>query len=95
MKEIDQNVGGNSTFIAIDIRFNSSLTELKSFSESKNYQWKVGTAKGNMLKDFGVTIQSTKIAIDRTGKIVYREGYGRGTPEEWFSIIKDMENRLN
>ncbi len=95
MKEIDQDVGGNSTFIAIDIRYNSSLTELTNFSESQKYKWKVGKPKGNMLKDLGITIQSTKIAIDRTGTIVYREGYGRGTPEKWFSIIKDIENRLN
>ena len=95
MKEIDQDVGGNSTFVVVDIGYNSSLTELKNFSELQKYKWKVGKAEGNMLKDLGITIQSTKIAIDRTGTIVYREGYGRGTPEEWFSIIKDIENRIH
>ena len=95
MKEIDQELGGNPTFVAVNIGYNSSLTELKSFSKSENYKWKVGKASKDMLKAFGVTIQSTKIAIDRTGTIVYREGYGRGTPEEWLSTIKDMENQLN
>jgi len=95
MKEIDQDSGGNITFVPVDIGYNSSLTELKNFSQSENYKWKVGKASADMLKAFGVTIQSTKIAIDRTGTIVYREGYGKGTPEDWLSIIKDMEDQQN
>ena len=42
-----------------------------------------------MLADLHVTVQSTKILIDSTGIISYRDGYGVGDVIEW---RKAMEN---
>ena len=44
-----------------------------------------------MLEDFNVRIQSTKIAIDFNGVIIYRAGYGQGTIEEWISVFEKSE----
>ena len=37
-----------------------------------------------------VTVQSTKIAIDADGVIVYRAGYGKGTGKGWISVFEKL-----
>ena len=37
-----------------------------------------------------VTVQSTKIAIDADGVIVYRVGYGKGTGKDWISVFEKL-----
>ena len=41
-----------------------------------------------MLEESDVKVQSTKIAIDSNGFVVYRAGYGQGTIEEWISVFE-------
>ena len=43
-----------------------------------------------MLRDMKVLVQSTKIAIDAQGVIVYRDGYGRGGEDVWRQVFKDL-----
>ena len=37
-----------------------------------------------------MTVQSTKIAIDAAGVIVYRAGYGKGTGKDWISVVEKL-----
>ena len=37
-----------------------------------------------------VPVQSTKIAIDADGVIVYRAGYGKGTGKGWISVFEKL-----
>jgi len=37
-----------------------------------------------------VTVQSTKIAIDADGMIVYRAGYGKWTGKDWISVFEKL-----
>ena len=43
-----------------------------------------------MLKDFNVTRQSTKVAIDGNGIIVYRAGIGQGDSNEWAGVLMGL-----
>ena len=43
-----------------------------------------------MLKDFNVTRQSTKVAIDANGIIVYRAGIGQGDSNEWHGVFIEL-----
>ena len=87
MKEAWPTFEGKVTFIPLDIAQGSNLTELRSFAHDQGYPWPVGRADLTMLDAFNVGIQSTKIAIDSDGVILYRAGYGEGTVEEWERII--------
>ena len=37
-----------------------------------------------------MTVQSTKIAIDADGVIVYRASYGKGTGKDWISVFEKL-----
>ena len=43
-----------------------------------------------MISDFRVSSQSTKVAIDANGVIVYRAGIGQGDPSEWEGVFKEL-----
>ena len=88
MKEAWPSFEGEAVFIPLDIGHASNLAELHSFAEKQGYPWFIGQADLKMLSNYGVAIQSTKIAIDENGVIFYRAGYGEGTIKEWSKIIR-------
>ena len=65
------------------------LDELEEFRQQEGHPWHIAMPWNGMLADLHVTVQSTKILIDRTGIISYRDGYGVGDVIEW---RKAMEN---
>ena len=93
MREIQPRFAEKLDFLAQDIGSGSSIDDLHSFAQEQEYPWPVAQADANMLRAFNVTVQSTKIAIDGNGVIVYRAGYGEGTTEEWASIFEHISDQ--
>ena len=67
-----------------------SLGQLVTDHASNDYPGTVAVPYGRMLRDLNVLTQSTKIAIDSTGVITYRAGYGRGNPGEWSRVFENL-----
>ena len=72
------------------VAFNESLIDLQNYQNESGHPGTVAKAVGNMIRNFRVTQQSTKVAIDANGIIVYRSGYGRGSPDEWENVLKEL-----
>ena len=89
MKEIQPKFASEVTFVAIDIGYRDSK-ELQVFAQKENHPWLVGLANREILVALDVKVQSTKIAIDADGVIVYKAGYGKGTNEEWLSVFETL-----
>jgi hypothetical protein len=89
MKGIQPQFASELTFVAVDIGY-GDLKELHAFAQEEGYPWLVGVADRKILQAFDVKVQSTKIAIDADGVIVYRAGYGKGTSEEWISVFEKL-----
>ena len=77
-------------FVPVDIGSGWNVKELQLFVQEKNYPWSVGLADRKVLEAFAVKVQSTKIAIDADGVIIYRAGYGKGTNKEWISVFEKL-----
>ena len=45
-----------------------------------------------MLTDFNATYHSTKVAFDKDGVIVYRDGFGGGDIEVWTQTLQDLSD---
>jgi hypothetical protein len=45
---------------------------------------------GSGLKDFKIVSQSTKIAVDSSGVITYREGFRGGDLKEWQGVFESL-----
>lgn len=92
MKDIHPEFADQVLMVAVDVGHESQLTELRAFAETQDYPWPVGQTDVQTLKAFGVIVQSTKIAIDATGTIIYRSGFGQGTNKEWSEVFRTMLN---
>jgi hypothetical protein len=52
-------------------------------------RWVTALPSPDMLVNFNVKVQSTKVLLDRQGNIIYREGYGSFDIREMIRIIDD------
>ena len=43
-----------------------------------------------MLPEYNIQQQSTKVAIDRDGVIVFREGFGVEPAETWHELFREL-----
>ena len=46
--------------------------------------------EGDMLRKFNIQVQSSKVAVDGDGVIVYRDGYAQGSDETWRSVFEEL-----
>lgn len=74
------------------VAFNEPLSDLQEYQNNSGHAGTVARAAGNMVRNFRVTQQSTKVAIDANGVIIYRSGYGRGSPAEWAAVLQELAN---
>ena len=72
------------------VGFNESLDVLSEAQSRSDHPGEVATPSDTMIGDFNVTRQSTKVAIDANGVIVYRAGIGQGDPSEWERVFKEL-----
>ena len=80
-------------FILIDIGSGFGNEALESFVTEQSYNGIVGIADRGILKLLDVKIQSTKIAIDSEGAIIYREGYGKGGKDEFIDVFSKLSSK--
>lgn len=92
MKEIYPQYSEDVDFYAIGVHPNvvEDMETLESYRAERDQPWLVATAPSTVMAELGVTIQSTKIAFDSEGTIVYREGMGQGSDEEWHRVFTEL-----
>ncbi len=74
------------------VAFNESLSDLQNYQNDSGHVGTVARSAGNMIRDFRVTQQSTKVAIDANGVIIYRAGFGGGSASEWTTVFQQLAN---
>lgn len=92
MKEIYPDYSEKVAFYAVGLHpgLNEEMTVLKAYKEQNGYPWAIATGPTDLMAELGVTIQSTKIAFDSNGTIVYREGMGAGDDETWRQVFSEL-----
>ncbi len=60
------------------------------YKEAQGYIWPVSMAPAGMLPDYSIIVQSTKVAIDGEGIIVFREGYGVKSSDIWRQLFQRL-----
>ena len=87
-----QPLYNNVTFIAVDIDVGANLEELRMFANDQGYPWEIGISSRGLLEELGILTQSTKVAIDRDGIVIYRKGFAEGNIEEWISVFERLSS---
>ena len=94
MKDIYPEYADNVAFFAVGTDPSESLAQLEEFSESEGYPWPVVEVDRSVISDFRVLVQSTKVAFDGDGIIVYRDGYAGGDEDTWRDVFERLSGEF-
>ncbi len=72
------------------VGFSESLETLDKHNRRQGYPWPVAVGQGRMIRDLNVTYQSTKIAFDADGVVIYRHGFGDGDADRWRQVFEQL-----
>ena len=81
-----------NSILAVDIDVGANLEELRMFANDQDYPWEIGISSRGLLEELGILTQSTKVAIDRDGIVIYRKGFAEGNIEEWISVFERLSS---
>ena len=90
MKKIHSDFKDKVSFIPVDIGNSTGFQELQEFAMENQYPWVMGKATRSTLETLEVTSRSSKIAINASGRIIYRAGMAQGTDQEWTSVFHQL-----
>ena len=77
-------------FYGIGIDPSETLDELEAYRDRNGFVYQAAAPVGRVVADFRVTVQSTKVAMDGSGIIVYRGGKGSGGEAAWRKVFADL-----
>jgi hypothetical protein len=90
MKQVYPQYADRVSFYAIGMDPGFDIADFEEFRLKQDYPWPVAVPIGDLIADFRVNIQSTKIAFDGEGVITHRGGMGYGSPEIWRQVFTDL-----
>ena len=93
MKDVYPEFADGVDFYTIGQSRFESIEILETYREQQGYPWPVAEIDPKVLMDLRVLVQSTKIALDHQGIIVYRAGYADGGPSEWREVFIELVER--
>ena len=77
-------------FYAVNIDPSDSFDKLEDFKRDQGYPWPLTHSDRDTLLRLNVIRQSTKIAFDSEGVIIYRERMGGGSAETWRQLFREL-----
>lgn len=69
--------------IGVDVDPTESEQDIRGYAASRGYPWHMATLHRDVVLDYSVRSQSTKVGIDSRGVVVLRAGYGTQSAGEW------------
>jgi hypothetical protein len=96
LKTIYPEYSGQVNFYAIAVSKNfDNLERLENYRERNGHPWPVANIadEQSALAELNVAYQSTKIAFDSRGIIIYRDGFGGGGTDTWRQVFTELANQ--
>ena len=90
MKSLWPKYSDSVDFYALETDPSPSLSDIGKLGVERGYPWPMGRADRSALSALGVLGQSTKIAFDASGTIVYRDGFSGGDVGSWRGVFEDL-----
>ena len=93
MKNIYPEFANKVDFYAISYSEVETMDQLEHDRIQQGYPWPIAKIDDDVLKELKVLQQSTKIALDHQGVILYRSGYRKGGVDEWRKVLSDLADQ--
>ena len=77
-------------FYGVGYDATETIDELEAYRIRNEFVYQAAVPVGRVITTFNVRSQSSKMAIDGNGIIVYRGGKGAGSDGEWRKVLADL-----
>ena len=67
-----------------------TLEELEAYRTSNEFVYEAAVSVGRVIPTLNIRSQSSKMAIDGSGIIVYRGGYSDGSEAAWRTVFANL-----
>jgi cytochrome oxidase Cu insertion factor (SCO1/SenC/PrrC family) len=84
------NYADKVNFLAIGIDPTEGPDVLRAYHAEQGYPWPAALGNPQTIEAYRVISTSIKYAIDRTGTILYRRGYGVGPQQGWRDLLQQL-----
>ena len=64
---------------------------LKTFKKKLELPFKIAEFNSDLMTQLSITERSTKIAVDISGNIIYRDSFGRGNYTQWIELFEKLD----
>ena len=79
------------TVIAVNINPMVSNDHLKTFKKNLELTYNIAEFNSDLMTQLNITERSTKIAVDTSGNIIYRDSFGRGNYTQWVELFEKLD----
>ena len=90
LKELYPAYAGRVVLLVIGIDPTETAETLRANREREGYPWLVAASHPEVATAYGILTRATKVAVDRQGTIVFREGYGVQPRERWERLLREL-----
>ncbi len=90
LKEIYPDYADQVAFLGVDADPSENADRIRSYKESQGYIWPMAPAERDMLRNYNILTQASKVAVDRNGIIIFRAGYGSESEETWRKTFESL-----
>ena len=90
LKDVYPEYASGLDFYAVNMDPTEDMAKLEEFGENQGYPWPIAHSDRDTLSSLDVTYQSTKVAIDENGVIIYRERMGGGDVDTWREVFEKL-----
>jgi len=92
MKDIYPAFADKVNFYAISQSEIETMDQLEHDRIKQGYPWPIAKVEGDVLKKLKVLQQSTRIALDHQGVILYRGDYAEGGVDRRRGVLSNLAN---
>lgn len=93
MKDVYPEFADQVNFYAVGQDPTESLELMEAYRRQQGYPWPIAKTEPKTLSTLRVLQQSTKIGVDASGIITFRQVHG-GNPKEWKTVFEGLASSL-
>ena len=90
LNDVHSSYGNEVYVLMVGVNAASDWEDVDNFAAITKYTGIPLLATKETLQTYGILSQSTKIALDGEGEIVFRKGYGGMAQSDWAELLNEL-----
>ncbi len=90
LKSIYPDYEGRVTILGVEQDPTESASKIREYAEKNGYPWEMATFDADIVLEYRILQQASKVAINANGVITYRGGKGNLSSSKWREVLDEV-----